>query len=492
MNQSSEIYTVAQIRELEQLAINKFSIAQSTLMQCAGASALTVLQELWPEAKQIAVLCGGGNNGGDGYVLARLAYAHDLKVVVYQVGDADKLQGEALVAAQACNEVDIEVHDVSQFHDDNVDVIVDAILGIGLNGTVRTGMQKLFQAINSSPAPVLAIDVPSGLNADTGEICGEAIIADATVSMIGLKRGLLTHAGVDYCGEVFCDRLQIPETVFDHVVPALTQINFNHYQSAFGLRRKNCHKGTFGHVLIVGGAPGYSGAARIAAEASARVGAGLVSVAYHEQNADCLAHRRPEIMARPIKDVEEFTPLLERADVVVIGPGLGQNDWGKLLLESVLKTDKPKVIDADALNIIAKMEAVELKNTVITPHPGEAARLLECTTAQIQQNRFAAAEKLQEKYKVVCVLKGAGSIIADHEGMVLCSEGNPGMASGGMGDLLSGILGGLLAQHVDVQHAAKIGVSLHARAGDLAAEEFGERGLLALDLLPFVQQLVNP
>lgn len=494
MSLPTDIYSVAHIRELEQIAIQEMNTSEVALMQCAGAAAYNALHQHWPAAQKIAVVCGVGNNGGDGYVLAHLAYAHGLDVMIWQVGDAEKVSGAALRALQSCYQADIPMADISAFDPADSDVIVDAILGIGAKGAVRDDACYAIAAINASGLPVLSLDIPSGLDADTGATLGDAVFADVTITYIGIKQGLLTHNGMDYSGHLLCDSLQIPMMIYDRVLPEIERVCFDHYRSLFWPRMYNTHKGDFGYVLVVGGAPGYVGAASIAAEGAARTGAGLVTVAYHEQQADVLGSRRPEVMAFDVTDAEKLPILIKQAAVVIVGPGLGQGDWSQKVLEIVLAADVPKVIDADALNIIAEKNiSLEGQEAVITPHPGEAARLLGVDAKEIQADRFTAVNKLYEKFPVVTVLKGAGTLIKDDTALThLCSDGNPGMACAGMGDLLSGIIGGLIAQGMSVQDAAKIGVALHAKAGDMVAKEFGQRGMMALDLISALRKLINP
>jgi hydroxyethylthiazole kinase-like uncharacterized protein yjeF len=492
MNLPSAVFTTEQVHKLERLSQEKLHMTEEALMECAGAAALSYLQSCWPLAKRIAIVCGTGNNAGDGYVLARLAFTRDIEVTVWQVGDSAKLQGAAEKAAQSCYQADIPVRDFDEFTTNNADVLVDAVLGIGLKGKPRDAVALAIAGMNQVELPILSLDLPSGLDADTGDVPGEAIFADATITFIGLKQGMLTHAGVDHCGEISCDHLQIPTMIFDHVLPEIQRIAYEKYQPYFWRRRKDTHKGSFGHVLVVGGAPGYSGAVRITAEAAARTGAGLVSVAYHEQNADTLSARHPEIMAHAVDNATQLQVLVDQADVLVIGPGLGQSEWSKDLFECVMASDKPKLIDADGLNLLAKGESNLGENVILTPHPGEAARLLGVSTEVVQQDRFAAIKVIHDQYQSNCVLKGAGSIIMDHTAvMSICTDGNPGMASAGMGDLLSGIIAGLMAQHFSVDLALQAAVAIHAKSGDMAAREYGERGLLAMDLIPFIRQLVN-
>lgn len=256
-------------------------------------------------------------------------------------------------------------------------------------------------------------------------------------------------------------------------------------------RAKESHKGSFGHVLVIGGDYGYSGAVRLAAEAALRVGAGLVSVATRAEHALHLNLTRPEIMCHAIHHVKDLIALLKKATVIVLGPGLGQSSWSKKIFAQVIKSKKPLVVDADGLNLLVKKD-LSSAHWILTPHPGEAARLLQRKDAILVEDRLSAVVAIQKKYQGVAVLKGSSTLIATEQGDVsICEAGNPGMASGGMGDVLSGVIGGLLAQGMSLSIAAKLGVLLHAHAGDLAAKQ-GERGMIASDLFPFLRQLVNP
>lgn len=257
-------------------------------------------------------------------------------------------------------------------------------------------------------------------------------------------------------------------------------------------RARDAHKGDFGHALIVGGDTGMAGAALMAAEACARTGAGKVSVATHREHIPAFVSRCPELMARGVESSDSLTPLLSQASVVVIGPGLGQSEWSKLLLEAVLASDLPLVVDADALNLLSKNGHLTRNNWILTPHPGEASRLLQTSTQAIATDRPVHAQQLQQRFGGVAVLKGKGSLIATNEAIYQCKRGNPGMASGGMGDVLSGIVGGLLAQGFSLDDAACFGVELHASSADIAARQNGERGLLATDLLTPLRTLLNP
>jgi len=485
------LYRAEQVREFDRIAIQEFAIAGSELMERAGASAWRLLRERWPEAREIAVVCGGGNNGGDGYVVARLAREQGLRVHLLQLGDPAKLRGDALAKAEAWREAGGEVEPFEGLPV-RIDLLVDAILGTGLERPVTGDWARAIEAMNRHQAPCLAIDIPSGLHADTGRILGHAIQAAATISFIGLKQGMFTGQGPDCCGQIRFDALGIPARVYAHQILAVRRIDWGQQARRLVPRRRSAHKGDFGHLLVIGGDQGYSGAARLAAEAAARTGAGLVSLATHPSHAAWLNLGRPELMCRGVAEPQGLAPLLDRASAIAIGPGLGRGPWGRGMLQAALDAGLPLVVDADALNLLS--ERPEWRDRwVFTPHPGEAARLLDCTVAEIEADRFSAVARLQARYGGVVVLKGAGSLIAQGSSRptALCSDGNPGMATGGSGDLLTGIIGGLLAQGHDLEEAAELGVCLHAAAGDRAARQ-GERGLLAGDLLDELRPLLNP
>jgi NAD(P)H-hydrate epimerase len=368
----------------------------------------------------------------------------------------------------------------------DADVYVDALFGSGLNRAPEGQAARLIGMLNAQTQPVLALDVPSGLDSDTGVAFERCVRAAATVCFVGWKRGLFTAEGPDQAGERSLATLDIPDQVYASQVPDAWLLK----PQALSPRARDSHKGRYGHVLAIGGDIGAGGAVRLCGEAAARVGAGLVSVATREANVGPILAVRPELMPHGVHVPRNLEPLLARATVLAIGPGLGQDEWGHGLWQAALGAGKPVVLDADGLNLLARMPRA-LPETVLTPHPGEASRLLGVPMRDVQADRFAAVRALAQKYRAVAVLKGGGSLIADSDGRVaVCPWGNPGMASGGMGDLLTGVIAGLLAQGLKPWDAACLGVSLHARAGDLAARA-GERGLLASDLFPYLRALVN-
>jgi len=481
-----KLYRAAQVRELDRIAIQERGIPGFELMSRAGHEVFLRLKKHWPDALSAAVFCGSGNNAGDGYIVARLALDAGLKVCVYAASDPEKLNGDALIAYRKYREAHGTVAPFQSEQTVNADVLVDALLGTGLDRPVTGLYAEAIQAINAHPALVVAVDIPSGLNADTGNVMGCAVKAVCTVTFIGLKQGLFTGQAPEYCGEIYYAQLGVPDDVFTGFEAAATRV----VKAPLPRRKRDAHKGSCGHVLVIGGELGYSGAARMAGEAALRVGSGLVSIATRPEHSGLLNLHRPELMCHGVETSEQLSALLAKVDVVVVGPGLRQSDWAKSLFHAVISSGKPTVVDADGLNLLAAAPTAK-PHWVLTPHPGEAARLLSCATAAIQHDRFAAALSLQADYGGVAVLKGAGTLIASEQELAISNTGNPGMASGGMGDVLTGVIAGLLAQGLSLRDAAQQGVYIHGLAADLAAEKGGERGLLASDLMPYLRLLVN-
>jgi len=485
------LYRNEQVRELEQHAIQQHGIVGFALMSSAGYAVFQEVVRYCPHAQSVAVFCGSGNNAGDGYVVATLLLRAGFKVCVVSVSKTEQLKGDALIAYQQYIATHGVVVPFQADLDLNADVIVDALLGSGLNNPVTDRYAEAIKSINDSHAFVLAVDMPSGLDANTGNIRNVAVKANVTVTFIALKQGLFTGQAADYCGILHYASLAIPETIL--ATQAISAVRVIHKPLP---RRLRCtHKGDYGHVLIIGGDYGYSGAARLAGIAALRIGAGLVSIATRSSHASVMNSNQPELMCHGVDTTEQLIPLLAKASVIAIGTGLGQSEWASALLTAVILTQKPLIIDADGLNLLADMVGNKifphLPHWILTPHPAEAARLLNCTTAEIQQDRFTAVSTLQAKYQGVALLKGSGTLIASSEEIAVSNTGNAGMASGGMGDVLTGVLAGLVAQGLSLQEAAQQGAYLHGKAADLAAETGGERGLLASDLIPYLRLGMN-
>ncbi|MCD9087324.1 NAD(P)H-hydrate dehydratase [Stenotrophomonas sp. SY1] len=460
------------------------------LMQRAGQAAWQCALQYWPQARRIVVVCGPGNNGGDGYVLARLARQSGREVGVLHLPDAAPRTSSA---QRACTEY-VAIGGHVELHVDSLqqaDLIVDALFGIGLTRAPADAEAELIKAMNAAAAPVFALDVPSGVDAASGDVPGIAVHADSVLQFIVPHRGLHTGAALEYARQRLLAELDVPSAAFEGVSACAVRWLKPVLARQLPRRRLNTHKGESGHVLCVGGNHGSAGAVMLATEAALRAGAGLVSVATHAEHVPPLLARCPEAMAHVVEDGRALTLLSARADVVALGPGLGQDDWARALWTAALACGKPLVIDADALNLLAA-DPQPLTRCILTPHPGEAARLLDTDTASIQRDRFAAAQALSRRYASVVVLKGAGSIVAAPGQLPrVVAAGNPGMAVGGMGDLLTGIIAALVAQGLSLFDAASTGALLHGLAGDVAALE-GERGLLPRDLLPHLRALANP
>jgi len=484
------LYRAEQVRELDRTAIEEHGIPGAELMERAGRAAYRLLRQGWPDARVISIVCGIGNNGGDGYVVARHARTDGLEVRVLQLGDPQRLRGDALTMATRFQEAGGSIAPFRGLPE-ATELIVDAVLGTGLERAVAGEWAQAIAAINRHPAPVLAIDIPSGLHSDLGRILGTAVRAEATISFIGLKQGMFTGSGPDCCGDVHFDALQVPAAVYARQILSAHRLDRTLLDGLLARRPRSANKGSFGHVLVVGGARGYSGAARLAGEGALYTGAGLVTIATHPDHAAYLNLSRPELMCLGVEEPTELEPVLERTTVIAVGPGLGKDSWGKGLLARVLATGHPLVVDADALNLLAAAPALR-GDWVLTPHPGEAARLLGTETGAVQADRFGSVRRLRDRFGGVVVLKGAGTLVLgpSHKPLEVCTGGNPGMATAGTGDVLTGMIAALVAQGLDLEDAAAAGVCLHAAAGDAAAEG-GERGLLASDLLTRIRPLIN-
>ncbi|MDT8448886.1 MAG: NAD(P)H-hydrate dehydratase [Wenzhouxiangellaceae bacterium] len=490
MDVTGRLYRADQVRELDRRAIEDCGIPGYTLMQRAGGAVFRVLRARWPEASRVLVCCGGGNNGGDGYVVARLAHEAGLEVRVIALKAPDQLGGDARKAADDWHAAGGTVEEWSGKLP-AADVVVDALLGTGLDREVRGDYADAIAAmaaIGDSGAATIAVDVPSGINADTGAVMGCAVRAAATASFIGRKRGLETGDAVDFRGTLLFDDLDVPESVHENLESDARRLDARE-TTGWAQRRPSTHKGALGHVLVVGGDFNFPGACLLAARAALVAGSGLVSVATRRAHAHSLAVGLPEAMWADGEDGATLEALIGRADVLALGPGLGASEWSEAVFTRVLAAGKSVVLDADGLNALARSAGVrERGDWILTPHPGEAARLLGCSAADIQRDRFEAVRAIAARFDAVVVLKGAGSLVADPAGNTrVCPYGNPAMATAGMGDVLTGIVASLAGQGMSLFDAACAGVVLHARAGDTAAA--GRRSILAgelIDALPRV------
>ncbi|MEN6683004.1 NAD(P)H-hydrate dehydratase [Stenotrophomonas pavanii] len=460
------------------------------LMSQAGQAAWQCLLQYWPQAQRIGVVVGAGNNGGDGLVLARHALQAGREVRVVALPGRPP---STALAQRAASDFSAAGGSVIDFDGalPQADIWVDALFGLGFDRAPEGSAQALIVALTTQAAPVLALDVPSGVDADRGAVPGVAVRAALTLQFIVAHRGLYTGDALDHCGQKHLAPLQVPAAAWQGVAPAAEHWTQARLPALLPPRRANTHKGESGHVLCVGGNHGSGGAIAMAAEAALRAGAGLLSLGTRRDHVGPLLARLPEAMTNALEDSDALPALLDKAKVVAIGPGLGQDEWARALFARVLASPRPLVLDADALNLLAQ-DPRALPAAILTPHPGEAARLLGCSTADVQSDRYTAAQALAERFHAVVVLKGAGSIVAaPGQRPRLIAAGNPGMAVGGMGDLLTGIIASLRAQGLAAFDAAAAGALLHALAGDRAAAD-GARGLLPTDLLAPLRRLANP
>ncbi len=495
-------YSATQVLDNEAKVAELQQITMTLLMEKAGLAAFSYIRETYPRLAKLLVMCGKGNNGGDGFVIARLAYELGIDVTVYLCADETQLKGDAKIAFERLASTHVTVIYLSELPlteqflvDNQYQLIVDAIFGIGFKGQLPIQLISLVSVVNQSAIPVLSVDVPSGLDATTGNVVGDAIVAQHTVTFIAVKQGLLTGQAARFIGELYLADLTLGDC-FQELVSSTVAIQGTSLNSPASLpknplRLATSHKGSIGKLLELGGGKGHAGAIRLASEAALRAGASLVAVHCHPDNHQLVFQGRPELILVSENEQDRAHSVhLEQAKVLLIGPGLGQDLWAKTLFSAVISANKPCVLDADALRLLAK-QPQHNEQWVLTPHPGEAAALLHCSVAEIEQNRFAAVKAIANQYGGVCVLKGAGSLVCYGDNIWINTSGNSGMASGGMGDVLSGIIAALLMQLAQPIDAVRLAVHIHGQAADNVARRSGKIGMLASDLFPEIQQLLN-
>jgi NAD(P)H-hydrate epimerase len=502
-------YDAKQVLENESRAAQKLQLEMYELMERAGTATFKALRKHWPEAKSILVISGKGNNGGDGFITARLAHLAKLKVCVLITCDVNQISGDALIAYNAmiksgvCHVFTRDL--IASINEFTGEVIVDALFGIGFYGALDKPMQALVSVINANNAEVLSVDTPSGLCATTGNVHnGQAVIANITITFIVYKQGLLSGQAANFVGKLILADIGLGDS-FIKLVPSFVacQLESPLLNGVRPLHKRlnTSHKGNIGQVLAIGGAKGMPGAIRLASEAALRCGAALVSVCCHENNQALVFNGRPELMLAPTDAAQlAKSDVMDKAKVLLLGPGLGKTDWAKALFNLVINTmshneeinsdKKWLVLDADGLTALSQTKAY-CSHWVLTPHPKEAARLLGCDVASIEADRFSAVREIAKKYGGICILKGAGTLISDGNQIVINSTGNAGMASGGMGDVLAGVIAALILQTNDYFSASCLAVYIHGAAGDIMADNYGQRGILASDLYTPLQKLIG-
>ncbi|UQY36371.1 NAD(P)H-hydrate dehydratase [Pseudomonas fulva] len=481
------LYSAAQVRALD-AALIAAGTPGFELMQRAAHAIWRALRREWPEAGAVTVLAGHGNNAGDGYLVAALAQRAGWQVRVLAVDEPRRLHGDAALAYDEALAAGVEVL-AWQADFEPQGVLVDALLGTGLAGEVREPYGAAIDWVNRSGCPVVAVDIPSGICADTGQVLGAAVKAQLTVTLIGLKLGLYVGPALDHVGRVVFDALQADAEIVAKQQSAARRLAGD-LLPRVPARQPTTHKGQLGHLLVVGGDQGTGGAALLSAQSALRSGAGMVSLATRAEHIGAAQTRLPEVMSLAVASANQLHALADKITVWVVGPGLGQGAWGRSLLSAAVAAGGAQVWDADALNLLAAGAARIAPGSVITPHPGEAARLLGISTAALQADRPAAARALAQRHEVICVLKGAGTLVADPAGRLLvCDRGDPVMAGAGLGDVLAGLIGALIAQGCSAWQAACLGVWVHAGAGESLAQK--GNGLAAGDLCDAIRHLLQ-
>ncbi len=504
-----KLLSAAECRELDRLSREKYGVASYSLMTRAGEAVAAALVQRWPEARRdgVLVIAGKGNNGGDGMVAARALMVGQVPVRAILLASASALKGDAarahaefVKAGGAVVEVNGEA-ELDAALSARAGIMIDAIFGTGLNAEVKGLARRAIEAMNHAGAPILAVDIASGVNSDSGAVMGAAVRAAATVTFGFAKFGHVSYPGAELCGELEIAEIGFAPAAIEEIAPRGQLFDAAEARLYLRLRPRNSHKGNYGHVMVIAGSRGKPGAAILAARGALRMGAGLVTAAIPESIGEIVAAGQAELMTEPVADRDGhfdgqyargvLAKLIEGKDALAVGPGIGQSDDTRALLEWLIVEGvaprRPMLIDADGLNVVAQMGAAVLKRAagpvVLTPHPGEAARLLGLSTAEVNADRIGAARRLNEMTGAAVLLKGARTVIADTNGGVYVNaSGNPGMATPGMGDVLSGMVGALLAQRMAPLAALALGAFIHGYAADRLAARIGPVGYLAGDL----------
>jgi len=480
------LYSAEQSRAIDELALEHLNVGSGVLMERAARFAFDVALNRWPNMKSVSVFAGKGNNAGDAFLFAGLAQEYGIKVQLFTMVDLSELNEGA---KSAYEEIDISLLQKElSLNNISGDLIIDGLIGTGLKGRVDGDFAEAIRFINDSCVPVLSLDIPSGVNASTGAVVNDAVMAEITTTFISHKIGLRVGKGRVHSGEIKMDSLGVPETLLS----ALPGIELSVFQrTQLPPLPSDTYKNRQGHLLIIGGDEGMPGSILMAAEAALRSGAGLVTVATREEHLSLVVSRIPEVMVMKA-GAEELSRNYSKYDAVLIGPGLGRTEWGKSLYKVCLDWKMPLIVDADGLFWMATEGRSVSETVIVSPHVGEAASLLGVDSNLIELDRIESAKKIRTKFRAIGVVKGPGSVVFGREKISICEHGNPGMAAAGMGDVLSGIIGGFVAQKaVDIDACLEIAVLLHSAAADEAANELGQRSLMATDVIKFLPKVLQ-
>ncbi|MBK4764768.1 MAG: bifunctional ADP-dependent NAD(P)H-hydrate dehydratase/NAD(P)H-hydrate epimerase [Pantoea sp. Brub] len=484
------VWTVEQLKHLEYECTQSLGIDLYELMLRAGYVVYEHICMHWPDANNWLILCGHGNNGGDGYIVARLAKLSGKRVTLIACNDNKTLSILAKKASNSWLEVNGVINPSDMIWPKKIDIIIDALLGTGNKlRPLQQSYLKLIKLANINTAPIVSIDIPSGLLANNGNTTGETIYATHTLSLITLKPGQLIGRAKEFIGKLYCNDLGL-SSFLSTKKPPIYRFDASCLINWLQPRNPISHKGNHGRILVIGGNVGTVGAVYMAGEAALRSGSGLVKILIHPNNVVSTVNTRPELMVK-VLSIKSIDYELDWADVVIIGPGLGLDEWSKKIIQMISSSNKPMLWDADALNLLAINENKN-NNRIITPHLKEASRLLNINIEEITNNLLLAANNLVKKYGGIVVLKSAVTIITNGKDIACIDVGNAGMASGGMGDVLSGIIASFVGQNLTLFNAAAAGCVVHGAAADEIALKYGERGMLAMDLMKFLWKYVNP
>ena len=501
-----KLYTASETRKIDNLAIKEKGISGYSLMQMAAEFTLDVILREFSPVEELIIFCSKGKNSGDGFLLGSFAKEFGLEVTIVMSNTSNVIKGVSRKAFEEMKDSKVKIistKSVEKLKVSNKAVIVDALIGTGLKGNLKKNIKESILALNKLGVklPVLSLDIPSGVNPDTGDADDIAVYADITATFVAQKRGCFTSVGKKFSGEIIYSDLEIPKNLFSKITSTSYVVDYEDSISKVVYREQDAHKGHFGNVVIVGGDRGLGGAGLLSSRAAVYSGAGLTSLVTRPEHVSASLVSCPEVMVKGVDSGQDLEEHLVKPDVIAIGPGLGQSAWSEQMIQRVFweaeKRDVSVIMDADALNLLTKLKLSSNlpKRLILTPHPGEAARLLNTSVAVIESNRFSAAAKIQKKFNATVVLKGSGTVICHKSGGTqkwgICDSGNPGMATGGMGDVLTGIIAGLLAQGLTLKEAAEAGVDLHAKAADQASLEFGEAGLTSSDVINELKYLLK-
>lgn len=506
------VVTSSEMVEIDRVSIEEMQIPGVVLMENAGTGVVAEIERRLGDLaeKQALIFCGKGNNGGDGYVIARHLYNRGAQVAVFLAGKKEMIKGDALTNLKILANMGIAVQEISSVDQipsfRRIDVVVDALLGTGVTGPVTGFLADLIQFINELESPIISVDLPSGMETDTGAVHGACIQADLTVTMAHLKTGLLFSPARDHAGEIVIADISVPPEVSQRIGGHTFLVEATDIQARLPVRKRDAHKTSCGKVVVFAGSVGMTGAAALASTSTLQVGAGLTKLGIPASLNPILEQKVTEVMTVPLAETDQqsisitardqISDLLDWADIFAVGPGLSTHpetvEFVKWLLSEM---HKPLVLDADGLNALAKSPDF-IKNypgeMVITPHPGELARLVNLSIDDIQTDRLKIIRRFAQEWGKVIVLKGGPTVIAAPNGEVFInSTGNPGMATGGSGDVLTGVIAGLMAQKLSALDAALVGVYLHGLAGDLAAEDLTEMGMIAGDISDYLPAAIK-